>query len=172
MKPVFTKEEIQKTIACLAKVLSKHFETKKVLVVGIMEGALFFLADLMRQLPENFTYCTIHLKSYVSDGNQGEPKLYDEKYLKDVLNKIEPDIIIIADEICDTGTTINYLKTTLQEIFGLQPVEIYTCALIVTKTGKDKVDFYGFEYTDDKWLYGYGMDLDEWRRNLDEIYSK
>jgi len=132
--------------------------------VAVLKGAFMFLSDLMREMSGEVTCDFIALSSYGS-GTQssGEVKLQ-----KDLDRGLEGRDVIIVEDIVDTGLTLNYL----QEILRAREPHSLRTACLLSKPSRRKidvsVDYIGFTI-EDRFVVGYGLDVDERYRNLPDI---
>jgi hypoxanthine phosphoribosyltransferase len=157
LRGVLIKEsEISRMVANLAKEINKS--GKKWHCVVVLNGALFFAAELMQYL--DCTYDTIQIGSYSGTESNKKPKM--KKPLSKPINC--KDVLIIED-IVDTGYTIKFLVEYLKEL-GARTVKT---ASLVSKPSRRKVevkiDYLGF-LVPDKFLVGYGLDYNEKFRTL------
>ena len=166
-KPLFTALQIRNKIKTLATQLNKDNKNDaNTIFVGILNGAVFFLTDLMIQLNFTAELDFIQASSYGSEiETSGNVTLSNLSQL-DLNNKH----VIVVDDIIDTGLTLLKIKTTIQEKFT--PKSVKTCVLL-KKYGRERVhvdiDYYCFEI-DNKFVVGYGLDINNQYRNLDGIY--
>ena len=167
-KLLFTSDRIQKAIKLLAIELDRNYieNAKDICFIGILNGSVFFLTDLMMRLNFTAELDFIQVSSYGSDTkSSGNVTLNSIEHL-DLDNKH----VIIVDDIIDTGLTLQTIKTKIQKAYN--PKSIKTCVLI-KKHGREqvnvKIDYYCFEI-DDKFVVGYGFDFEKQYRNLNEIY--
>lgn len=156
--------EIINKVNEIAEDIDKFFNGEKIIVIGVLKGALFFMADLLRRLKTPILYDFIQVKSYELAKSTGKIKILKEPQV-DVSDKR----VLIIEDILDTGLTVSYLKDYFKER-GAK--EVYLCVLIVKKkvrVNAIEADFKCFEI-DDNFVVGYGLDYDEQLRELKEIY--
>ena len=171
---LFSESDIAVKIQELGKQITRDYEGKDLIVIGVLKGANMFLSDIIRQVKVPMELDFIAVSSYgKSTKSSGVVR-----FLKDLDLEIENKHIIIVEDIVDTGLTLNYLIHILNE---RNPSSIKTCALF-DKPSRRKVavtiDYRGFD-TPDKFIVGYGIDFAEKYRNLpyvgvlkEEVYSK
>jgi hypoxanthine phosphoribosyltransferase len=160
--------EISDRIASLSREIGEYYRdlSEPLVVIGVLDGAFIFVADLCRQITIDHTIVFIKASSY--NGSTRGPLVIDETSLErfSVVGKR----VLLIDDILDTGHTLNSLKTRF-EYLGAQRVD--TCVLLY-KPSKIEVDlvpnFVGFAIPD-VFVYGYGLDLDGKYRNLSGIVS-
>src|SRR5687768_5841075 len=154
-------DELQHRITEMAGEVSRDYAGKDLLLIGVLKGAVFFLADLMRQLDVN---CEIDFMAVASYGSSTESSGV-VRILKDLDAPLEGRHVLIVEDIVDSGLTLSYLLRTL-EARGPESLEV--CALL-TKPSRRTVDlpvrYTGFEIPD-KFAIGYGLDYAERYRNL------
>lgn len=162
-KPFLTVEQIQTKVRELADRISKDYEGKELLAVGILKGAFMFYSDLVKTIQTPLVIDFIIASSYVKSETSGEIKMhYDLR--EDVTNK---DVLLIED-IVDTGITLNYIR---ERILMKGPKSLKICTFL-DKEGRREVavplDYVGFRIPNE-FVVGYGLDYDNKFRNLPYI---
>ncbi len=162
---LISKEEIQEKVEELAGLISIDYAGKKPLLVGVLKGAVIFLADLLRHLKVEVEMDFMAVSSYgASTKSSGVVRI-----LKDLEASIEGRHVIIVEDIIDTGLTLSYLADNLSSR-GTASLKIIT---LLDKPEKRKaaitVDYCGFKIPD-KFVVGYGLDFNEQYRYLPEIW--
>jgi hypoxanthine phosphoribosyltransferase len=154
-------DELQHRITEMAAEVSRDYHGRDLLLIGVLKGAVFFLADLMRQLA---IPCEVDFMAVASYGSSTDSSGV-VRILKDLDAPLEGRNVLIVEDIVDSGLTLQYLMRTLQ---ARGPASIEVCALL-TKPERRKVDaparYVGFEIPD-KFAIGYGLDYAERYRNL------
>lgn len=163
-KVLLTEEQILNKVKDLAAEISKDYEGKDLLVVGILKGSVLFASDIIK----NITIpCQIDFMAVSSYGNSSETSGI-VRILKDLDHSIEGKDILIVEDIIDSGVTLDYLLKYLKARKA-NSIEIIT---LLTKPARRKVDinvkYCGFEVPDE-FLVGYGLDFAEKYRNLPYI---
>ena len=163
-KVLLTEEEILNRVKELAAEISKDYQGKDLLVVGILKGSVLFASDIIK----NITIpCQIDFMAVSSYGNSSETSGI-VRILKDLDHSIEGKDILIVEDIIDSGVTLDYLLKYLKARKA-NSIEIIT---LLTKPARRKVDinvkYCGFEVPDE-FLVGYGLDFAEKYRNLPYI---
>lgn len=158
---LITEPEIRRRVKQLAKEIMKVYRDEEITVVSIINGAILFTADLLRQIENPVRLDCMRISSYGSGTRStGTPHLIHSLTL-DVRNRH----VLLIDDILDTGKTISVVN---EQIKKLHPASIRTCMLL-DKKGRREVDFVadfvGFEIPD-KFVVGYGLDFAERYRNL------
>jgi len=156
--------EIKKKVDELARLLSQEYEGKNLLVVGILKGAMIFMADLIRAMSVDVQIDFMAVSSYgASSKSTGVVRI-----LKDLEQNIEGRHLLIVEDIVDTGLTLNYLQEILK---ARGPASVRICTLLDKPSRRKvdvKVDYNGFSIPDE-FVVGYGLDYNEKYRNLPEI---
>jgi hypoxanthine phosphoribosyltransferase len=154
-------DELQHRIREMAAEVSRDYKGRDLLLIGVLKGAVFFLADLMRHLD---IPCEVDFMAVSSYGSSTDSSGV-VRILKDLDAPLEGRNVLIVEDIVDSGLTLQYLMRTLA---ARNPASIEVCALL-TKPERRKVDtparYVGFEIPD-KFAIGYGLDYAERYRNL------
>jgi len=154
-------DELQHRITEMAAEVSRDYKGRDLLLIGVLKGAVFFLADLMRRLD---IPCEVDFMAVSSYGSSTDSSGV-VRILKDLDAPLEGRNVLIVEDIVDSGLTLQYLMRTLA---ARNPASIEVCALL-TKPERRKVDtparYVGFEIPD-KFAIGYGLDYAERYRNL------
>ena len=163
-KILISEEQIQKRIKELGAQITKDYEDKKLLLVGILNGCVYFMTDLSREIDKLLQIDFMVVSSYGSStSTSGVVKI-----IKDLNRSIEGFDVLIIEDIVDTGLTLSYIKEVLE---ARKPNSVKICTL-VNKIGRRKVDidvdYVGFEIPDE-FIIGYGMDYAEKYRNLKDV---
>jgi hypoxanthine phosphoribosyltransferase len=145
----------------LGEEISRDYEGREIFLVGVLKGAVFFVADLMRHLEG---HCAIDFMAVASYGSSTDSSGV-VRILKDLDASIEGKDVLIVEDIVDSGLTLSYLLRTLR---ARNPASLEVCALL-TKPERRKVDlpirYVGFEIPNE-FAIGYGLDHGERYRNL------
>ena len=157
-------EDIRKRISEIAEELSEKYKGEKVLLVGILNGSVFFLADLAQKM-------TIPVEiDFMAASSYGSGKESSGRVLisKDLARSIEGDHVIIVEDIVDTGQTLHLLTEMLLE---RNPASL-ELAVLLNKPSRRKVcldaDYVGFDIPDE-FVVGWGLDYDQKYRDLPYI---
>ena len=160
------REAIETRVKSLARQISSDYHDKEPIFIGILNGVIFFFADLLRELGIPAKIDFMRAASYGAGmTSSGEIRIY-----KDVEIPIEGKDVVIVEDIVDTGLT---LKEIIKGLENRAPGSIKTCVLINKLERRDvgvNIDYCGFE-VEKGFLVGYGLDHDEKYRNLPEIYT-
>ncbi len=154
-------DALQGRIAELGAEISRDYEGKDLLLVGVLKGAVFFLADLMRELS---VPCEIDFMAISSYG-AGTDSSGVVRILKDLDMNIAGRDVLVVEDIIDSGLTLSYLMRSLT---ARKPSSLEVCTLL-TKPERREVDvpvrYVGFEIPN-RFVIGYGLDFDQRYRNL------
>ena len=154
-------DQLKHRIKELGEQISRDYEGKDLLLVGVLKGAVFFLSDLMRHID---VPCELDFMAVASYGSSTDSSGV-VRILKDLDASIEGREVLIVEDIVDSGLTLSYLMRTLR---ARNPSSLEVCALL-TKPERRKVEvvprYVGFEIPD-RFAIGYGLDFSERYRNL------
>jgi hypoxanthine phosphoribosyltransferase len=162
MEVLIDRDRLSRRVAELASEIRRDVGVERPLhLVAVLKGAFMFLADLMRALDGPVTCDFIAVSSYgTGTMSSGEVQL-----TKDLDARLEGRDVVIVEDIVDTGLTLSYL----QEIFRARGPQSLRTVCLLSKPARRltpvTVDYVGFEI-DDRFVVGYGLDLDERFRNL------
>jgi hypoxanthine phosphoribosyltransferase len=154
-------DELAHRVGELAEEVSRDYADRDLVLIGVLKGAIFFLADFMRQLT---TGCELDFMAVSSYGSLTDSSGI-VRILKDLDAPISGRDVLIVEDIVDSGLTLSYLLRTLA---ARDPASLEVCALL-TKPERRKVDlpirYVGFEIPN-RFAIGYGLDYAERYRNL------
>jgi hypoxanthine phosphoribosyltransferase len=158
---LYTEAQIKKRIRTLAGELKAVYGDGEFTIVSLINGAIMFTADLMREIDNPVRLDCIRISSYgAKTKSVGAPQLIATLTL-DIANRH----VLIVDDILDTGKTLTLVAGLVRK---LGPASLRTCVLL-DKTARREVpfeaDFVGFKIPD-KFVIGYGLDYAERYRNL------
>jgi hypoxanthine phosphoribosyltransferase len=155
------RDELTHRVRELGERISADYEGRRLFLVGVLKGAVFFLSDLMRHLE---VPCEVDFMAVASYGSSTDSSGI-VRILKDLDAPIEARDVLIVEDIVDSGLTLSYLLRTLR---ARNPASLEVCALL-TKPERRKVDlpirYVGFEIPN-CFAIGYGLDYGERYRNL------
>jgi len=160
----FSSKSIRNRVNQIGQELSKKFESKNPIFIGVLNGSFMFLSDLMRALTIDCEMDFIQLKSYHGKKSTGKVVL-----VKDFSINLKNRHIIIVEDIIETGKTLKFLLNKI-ESFSPQSISIVT----LLAKNKDRsfefdIDHIGFEISRE-FVVGYGLDYNQKFRHLDSIY--
>jgi hypoxanthine phosphoribosyltransferase len=160
---VVASDELQRRVRELGAQISREYEDG-VLLIGILKGAVLFLADLMRSLRISCEVDFMAVSSYGSSTDSSGVV----RILKDLDSSIEGRDVLIVEDIIDSGLTLHYLIRNLR---ARGPRSLEVCALL-DKRERRRVDlpirYVGFEIPD-RFVVGYGLDYEQRFRNLEYV---
>lgn len=156
-----TEEQIRKRVSEIAAQITEDYRDKDPVLVCVLKGAVFFMADLVREIDVPCEMDFMAVSSYGSASDSSGVV----RILKDLDAQVEGRHVIIVEDIIDTGLTLSYLMKNLK---ARNPADVQVCTLL-TKPARRKVDnpcrYVGFEVPN-KFVVGYGLDYNERYRNL------
>jgi hypoxanthine phosphoribosyltransferase len=157
-------KELRRRVAELGVEISRDYGDRELVMVGVLKGAVLFLADLMRHLD---VPCEVDFMAVSSYGSQTDSSGV-VRILKDLDASIEGRHVLIVEDIIDSGLTLHYLMRNLR---ARNPASLEVCALL-TKPERLRVDlsprYIGFEIPN-RFAIGYGLDHAQRYRNLDYV---
>jgi len=152
---------IKQRLAELGAEINRAYEGRELAVIAIINGAIIFVADLIRELDVSIRLDCIRVSSY-----RDETKPVQEP---EIIDKIRLDLegvdVLIIDDILDTGKTLSHVCRMLRR---LKPASLRTCVLLDKETTRSvdfEADFVGFKVPDE-FVVGYGLDFAERYRQL------
>jgi hypoxanthine phosphoribosyltransferase len=156
--------DLQRRVEELAAEISRDYEGRDLVMIGILKGAVLFLGDLMRYAT---VPCEIDFMAVSSYGSETDSSGV-VRILKDLDSSIEGRDVLIVEDIIDSGLTLQYLLRSLR---ARNPESLEVCSLL-TKPDRRRVDlpirYVGFEIPN-KFVIGYGLDYAQRYRNLDYV---
>ncbi len=156
--------QIQKRVEQLGEQISRDYQGKQLFCIGVLRGAIVFLADLARYIKVPMVIDFMSISSYgISTESSGVVRI-----LKDLDENIENKDVLIVEDIIDTGLTLDYLLRMLK---SRKPASLKVCTLLNKKERKKikvPIDYCGFDIPD-KFVVGYGLDFNGLYRNIPYI---
>jgi hypoxanthine phosphoribosyltransferase len=157
---LFDEAKIRARIKELGAQITKDYHGEAVVVVGVLKGAFIFLADLVRAIDLPVTVEFIGVASYAGTKSTGHVRL-----THDLSADVKGKHVLLVEDIIDTGHTIDYLL----EVLKVREPQSLKVATFLSKPDahemKHTLDYVGFEITRE-FVIGYGLDLDQYYRNL------
>jgi hypoxanthine phosphoribosyltransferase len=157
---LLTAEEIGARVAELGAEISRDYEGKTPILIGVLKGSLVFMADLARAITTPINVDFMSISSYGDGTNSGVVRI-----LKDLDESITGKDVILVEDIIDTGLTLTYLLATLS---ARRPASLEVCGLL-DKSARRIVEvpirYKGFDIPDE-FVIGYGLDHEGRYRNL------
>jgi hypoxanthine phosphoribosyltransferase len=158
---LINEDELRARVADLGAAIARDYERDNPVLVGVLKGALLFMADLVRAMPIALTIDFIALSSYAG-GTRSSGVV---KLAADLSLPIEDRHVVIVEDIIDTGRTVSYLKRNLET---RHPRSVRLCALLdkIERREVDvDIDYLGFTIPN-LFVVGYGLDHAGLYRNL------
>ena len=158
-------EQIAQRVECLGRYIECDFQRSGLTVIGVLNGATVFVADLIRRISMPLRLDFMGVSSYGSGTTSGELQVY-----KDLRLDVTGKDVLLVDDILDTGKTLHRLVEMLKE---RQAGRIRTCVLLDKPARREQeiiADYVGFEIPN-AFVYGYGLDFNDGEgRNLKDIW--
>jgi hypoxanthine phosphoribosyltransferase len=164
LRTLITREQLEVRVDELARAITSDYEGLRPVLVCVLKGAVFFVADLVRRLPFDLEIEFMAVSSY---GNSTESSGV-VRILKDLETDIEGRHVLIVEDVIDSGLTLQYLVRNLKAR-NPESLEVVT---LLSKPSRLTADiecrYTGFEI-DDEFVVGYGLDKAGRHRNLSFI---
>lgn len=159
---LITEDKLKKRIAELGAQISQDYEGEELLMICLLRGAVLFLTDLMRQISIPHTIDFMAVSSYGVGARESSGLV---RITLDIRTNIRDRHVLIIEDIIDSGRTLSSVMELLE---ARHPKSLRACTLL-DKTKRREVDvpihYVGFDIKD-KFVFGYGLDLDEYYRDL------
>ena len=161
-KILITEEELKARIKELGKELTRDYEGKDPVVVGVLKGVVIFYADMIRELKTHCQMDFMWISSYAGTSSTGNMVVR-----KDVSADIKGRHVLILEDIYDTGNSLDFVYNHLQ---AKEPASVKICTLLDKPERRRegitlKPDYTGFVIPNE-FVVGYGLDYNEHYRNL------
>ena len=167
-KILFDREQIAVRIVALAKEISRDLdelpEDGEIVLVSILTGSVIFVADLIRQLPQKLRIELVTVKSYPGRATESQ----GAKLIDGIDGSIEGKHVLIVDDILDSGGTLKLIR---DELSKRNPASLRACVLLRKRRPSAMAtpcEYVGFDIPD-VFVVGYGLDFDNYYRNLPVI---
>ena len=160
IKELISKEKIEKRIEELATEISKDYEGKDIEFIVVLKGAAIFAVELAMKIKPNVRFDFIEISSYSGTESTGVLKVN-----KELKADIEGKDVLVVEDIIDTGRTLSYLR---EYLLSKNPKSLKICTLVnkpARRIVDVPIDYNGFDI-EDKFIVGYGFDIDEDYRNI------
>jgi hypoxanthine phosphoribosyltransferase len=158
---LYSEERIRQQVAELAQAISRDYAGRNPLMIGVLKGVVFFMADLLRALTIPAEMDFIAISSYSSEARaHGMVRL-----VKDLETSISGRHVLFVEDVVDTGLTLHYL---LQNLRARQPASLEVCVLFDKSSSRlldIPIKYKGFDLPP-YFVVGYGLDFREKYRNL------
>lgn len=163
-KIILDRQKIAERVTELGRQISHDFRNDQLILIGVLNGAFIFMADLARAIDLPLQIDFIRVASYGMKSSSGRLA-----FMKDVELPLDGKNILLVEDIIDTGRTIARLKQHFQ---AKGAASVRVCALIDKKERREvevEADYTGFSVPEG-FLVGYGLDFAEQHRNLADVY--
>ena len=163
--PFLDELRIQERIKALGRIISADYAGKRPVLLGVLNGAFMFVADLMRALEIDCEISFVKLRSYEGTQSSGEVET-----LLGLDTDIEGRHVLLVEDIVDTGNTLHYFLPDLKK---LGPASVELAALLIKPEALQHpldIRYLGFEI-ENRFVVGYGLDYNGLGRNLPAIYQ-
>lgn len=161
LRTLFSQQAIAARVAELGEQLTSKYQGQELIVIGVLKGAVVFLADLIRQLELPIHLDFMAVSSYgMASQSSGAVRI-----LKDLDTGVEGKNLLLVEDIVDTGITLNYLLNNLRT---RGPASLQVCAFLDKPERRQvpiELDYVGFRIPD-VFVVGYGLDYAQQYRNL------
>lgn len=155
-------ETLQNRIAELGREISRDYQGKDLLLICILRGGVLFLTDLMRRISVPHSIDFMAVSSYGAGARESSGEV---RITLDLTTSITDRNVLLVEDIIDSGNTI---ASVLELLRTRHPSSLEVCTLLdkeVPRTAEVPIHYTGFKIPD-KFVFGYGLDLDEYYRNL------
>ena len=158
---LISEEQIRQRTRELAQEISHDYEGRDLHLICVLKGGVVFLVDLMKELTIPHSVDFMATSSYGAETESSGVV----RILKDLDDPIAGRNVLIVEDIIDSGHTLDYLTRILHQ---REPASLRVCTLLDKQERREvdvPIDYVGFNI-DNKFVYGYGLDLDQLYRNL------
>ena len=163
---LITEEEIREKVTELGKKITRDYQGKDLVFIGVLRGAVIFMSDLARAISIPMTFDFMAISSYgAATESSGVVRI-----LKDLDETIVGKDVLVVEDIVDTGLTLDYLLRILK---SRKPASLKVCTFLnksARRKVKVKVDYLGFDIPN-KFVVGYGLDYTGKFRNVPFVFT-
>ena len=162
---LLTEAQIKERIQQLGKILSEEYRDKNPVVIGVLKGVVIFYADMIRQLTVPCQMEFLWVSSYEGTDSTGNVVLK-----RDIGTDIKGRHVLILEDIFDTGNSLSFVR---EHLLAKEPASLKICTLLDKPSRRKpevtfQADYVGFTIPN-AFVVGYGLDYDEYYRNLPYI---
>jgi len=150
---LLTKEVIQERVMEMGQEIDRHFHGREIIIITLLDGAIVFTADLIRNLAIPLRLDCLRVSSY---GDSTDPETAP-RILSSLKSNVSGKHVLIVDDILDTGNT---LQSVSNEVLSQKPASVHTCVFLDKPDRREngfKADWSGFSIPDE-FVVGYGLD--------------
>lgn len=164
--PYMSSEDIEALTSSLAHTISQKYQNQELVIVSVLKGSLIFTADFVRKLTGvRVTFDFVKLSAVGRTGPNDGSIVIDH----DVATNVRDRNVLIVEEIIDTGRALRFLVDRIK-LGGPKSIEILTLFDKPYKRNVNLVPDYVGKKIEDGFLVGHGLDLQEFGRNLKDVY--
>ena len=157
-------EEIEKNVIILARQINNELKGEEVCFLGVLNGAFMFASDLLKQINLDCRTTFLKLASYSGTSSTGKVK-----QLIGINEDIKDSVVVVVEDIVDTGSTLEYIVKLLKE-YGPKDIKIATMFMKPEAyVGEISIDYIGMKIQNE-FVVGYGLDYEGYGRNLKDLY--
>ena len=161
-KVLLTEEQIQAKVAELGEILTKEYEGKDPIVVGVLKGVVVFYADMIRKINVPCQMDFMWISSYEGTDSTGSITVK-----RDISTDIKGRHVLILEDIFDTGNSLSFVH---EHLMAKEPASLKICTLLDKPSRRKpgvtlQADYVGFTIPN-AFVVGYGLDYNEYYRNL------
>ncbi|MDF9844033.1 MULTISPECIES: hypoxanthine phosphoribosyltransferase [unclassified Paenibacillus] len=164
-KVLVSKAELESKVRELGAVISRDYEGKELVLIGILKGAAVFMSDLMREITFPVAVDYMSVSSYGSSATTSGVITIKQDIDTDIRGKH----VLLVEDLIDTGLTLQHLK----QLFALREAASVRICTILSKPSRRladiPIDYSGIDIPDE-FVVGYGLDYAEQYRNLPEVW--
>tara|TARA_B110000305_G_scaffold35468_1_gene35354 strand:+ start:1288 stop:1824 length:537 start_codon:yes stop_codon:yes gene_type:complete len=163
---LLTQEVIEKRVQELGKEIDQHYRDREIIIITLLDGAIVFTADLIRNLAIPLRLDCLRVSSY---GNSTDPETAP-RILSSLKSDVRDKHVLLVDDILDTGNT---LQRVWDEVSSKQPASVHSCVFLDKPERREngfKADWVGFSIPDE-FVVGYGLDYAGRYRQLPYVAS-
>lgn len=162
---VVPRRDIRRRVQQLADAIARCYDGEELTILAVLTGSLIFLADLIRFLPLRMQMDVVSVSSYPGPAVRSQgPRL-----LLPPAEDLAARHVLILDDILDSGRTLAFLTRTIS---AMAPASVRSCVLLRKRRpdvpDRPEADFFGFDI-DDEFVVGYGLDYNNFYRNLPDL---
>ncbi len=157
---LISKEQIEEKVTELGEKISKDYENLEIIMVVLLRGSFIFAADLIRKIKPDVIVDFMVVSSYQGQESSGEVRIF-----KDLAENVHDKHILVVEDIVDTGLTLTKILELLK---SRNPRSLEICSLLSKPSRRIKevdIKYAGFTI-EDRFVVGYGLDMDQKFRQL------
>lgn len=161
-------QAIAERVREMAAEISRDYAGQELLLISILKGAIYFLADLAREITVPVKIDFIAISSYRRDRREAGKEIRRVRFLKDLDHDIAGQHLLLVEDVIDTGLTLNYI---IRNLWLRNPASLEIATLLdrpYRRLADIPVKYQGFQVPDE-FFVGYGFDHRQQLRNLPRI---